>query len=119
MMDTHEDDKYIIYKYELKPNIFETQRFDVFDYKVMRPLKIVLQNDVPVLYLLLREYDYSKNRYEVKFTWTGNPFGYRCQLKDDEFISVWEREQLEDPDYSYIDTFVYDTLVWHAFGREV
>ena len=119
MMDTHEDDKYIIYKYELKPNIFETQRFDVFDYKVMRPLKIVLQNDVPVLYLLLREYDYSKNRYEVKFTWTGNPFGYRCQLKDDEFISVREREQLEDPDYSYIDTFVYDTLVWHAFGREI
>ncbi|HQK63037.1 MAG: hypothetical protein BWY08_00208 [Bacteroidetes bacterium ADurb.Bin174] len=30
-----------------------------------------------------------------------------------------DEEQLEDPDYSYIDTFVYDTLVWHAFGREI
>jgi hypothetical protein len=64
----YEDDNYIIYKCELKPNIFETQRFYVLDYKAVRSLEIILQNGVPVLYLFLRKYDYYKNRYKVKLT---------------------------------------------------
>lgn len=117
MMDKHEDDKYIIYKYELKPNIFETQRFDVFDYKVVRPLKIIMQNGTPVLYLLLRDYDYSKNHYQVKYVWTGNSFGRDCYIDGDTMVYYWKTR--EDPDFSYIDTFEYDNLVWHVFGREI
>jgi len=118
MMDKHEDDKYVIYKYKLEPNVFETQRFEIFDYKVVRPLKIIFQDGVPVLYLLLRNYDYSKNRYQVKFVWTGNPFGRDCYIDGDTLVNYWEPMK-EGLDFSYIDTFEYDNLVWHVFGREI